>query len=275
MFKKIALAVAFSPRCEALIHEAERIRTLFEGELVLIHIGERREKDEQYFNKVLESSGVSKNKVGIIWEQGNPSKKILQICKRERIDLLIAGALRKENIVKYYLGSVARRILRKANCSVLVFTEPSVQPKAFNTIVINGENSPYVKNTIDIGCRIARKDNSKQLHIIREIMLYGLTMSRECSEKEYADNKKELVSAEIDKVNDLLEGVDSDGLKINTKVVAGKPGYELLKFTKRVEADLLISGAPRNKYGFLDRFFPHDLEFIFADMPCNLLIINS
>ena len=275
MFKKIAVAIAFSPRCKALLIEAERMRKIFDGELVLIHIGDRTQKDEQYFEKIIHDSGLQKDSVSIVWEQGNPASKILQICKKEKIDLLIAGALRKETLFKYYLGSIARRILRKANCSVLIFTEPSETPKPFEVIVVNGENSPYINNTINVACKIARKENSKQIHIIREIMLYGLTMSRECSEREYSDNKKELVGAEIKKVDHVLDNLDTDGLKINTKVVAGKPGYELLKFTNRVEADLLVSGAPKNKYGFLDRFFPHDLEFIFADMPCNLLIINS
>jgi nucleotide-binding universal stress UspA family protein len=275
MFKKIAVAIAFSPRCVALLAEAERIRKIFDGSLIVIHIGDKNQKEEQYLQKILKESGVDSAKTAVFWDQGQPAKKILQICKNEHVDLLIAGALRKENLVTYYIGSVARSILRNANCSVLVFTEPSALPKPFEVIVVNAENSPYVANTINAACHIARKENSKWVHIIREIMLYGLSMSRECSEQEYSDNKRELVSNEITKVDELLTKIDTAGVKINTKVVAGKPGYELKRFAERVEANLLISGAPKNKYGLLDRFFPHDLEFIFADMPCNLLIINS
>ncbi len=36
MYKKLALAIAFSPRMEALIAEARKLIQIFEGELVLI-----------------------------------------------------------------------------------------------------------------------------------------------------------------------------------------------------------------------------------------------
>ena len=39
MYKKLALAIAFSPRMEALIAEARKLIQIFEGELILIHDG--------------------------------------------------------------------------------------------------------------------------------------------------------------------------------------------------------------------------------------------
>jgi nucleotide-binding universal stress UspA family protein len=57
-------------------------------------------------------------------------------------------------------------------------------------------------------------------------------------------------------------------------MVSGKAGFELSKFAHRKNADLLIVGAPRRRFSVFDRVFPHDLEYIFGDMPCNLLVIH-
>jgi hypothetical protein len=43
----------------------------------------------------------------------------------------------------------------------------------------------------------------------------------------------------------------------------------------RKHADLLIVGASPRKFSFFDRVFPHDLEYIFGDLPCNLLMVSK
>ena len=79
---------------------------------------------------------------------------------------------------------------------------------------------------------------------------------------------------EIDKVEEILRRIPHDRLKINIKMVSGKAGFELSKFAERKNADLLVVGAPRRRFSIFDRVFPHDLEYIFGDMPCNLLVIH-
>jgi nucleotide-binding universal stress UspA family protein len=73
-----------------------------------------------------------------VWEKGNPAKKIISVAKKEKIDLLIAGALQRENVVKFYFGSIARKLIRKSTCSLLMLINPANPAKAFRRIVING-----------------------------------------------------------------------------------------------------------------------------------------
>jgi nucleotide-binding universal stress UspA family protein len=57
--------------------------------------------------------------------------------------------------------------------------------------------------------------------------------------------------------------------------VSGKSGFELPKFAVKKSANLLVLGAPPRRSSFFDRLFPHDLEYILADLPCNLLIVHQ
>lgn len=275
--QRIGLAIAFSPRVAALIAEAVRLKKMWSAELLLIHVGNHGVEEESKLKQILIEAGLGEdNAVKIFWEDGNPSERILSTCKKERIDLLIAGALKKENLVQYYLGTVARKILRKADCSVLLLTNPSTSPTLFKNIVVNAEDSPFVEDAIITACHIGLKDKSSWLHVVREIKMYGLTMtvSEQYSEDEYEQMRQSLVKDEVENVEKILQRIPHEGLKVNIKLVTGKSGFELSKFAQRKQADLLVVGAPQRRFSLFDRVFTHDQEYIFADLPCNLLIVH-
>jgi nucleotide-binding universal stress UspA family protein len=275
-FRRIGLAISFSPRTQALLAEAARLKRMWQAELLLMHVGDQGSKQMQLLREYLAAAGLTENDVKIFWLKGKPGKQILSTCKNERIDLLIAGALRKENLVKYYLGTIARKILRQSRCSVLMLTDPSAQPQPFKNIVVNADDGPFVMDALSTACALGHQEQANWLHVVREIKMYGLTMStsEQCSEGEYEDLRQSLVKDEIDSVEKLLSRVPHDGLKVNIKMLAGKSGFEMSQFARRKEADLIIVAAPARRFSLLDRLFPHDLEYIFADLPCNVLIMH-
>jgi len=63
----------------------------------------------------------------IHYEEGDPAEAILAALARENIDVLVAGALEKKIVLHPFLGNVARRLVREANCSVMLFTHPQKQ----------------------------------------------------------------------------------------------------------------------------------------------------
>ena len=275
-FRKIAVAIAFSPRIKAVLCEAVRFKKLWNAELVLIHVGEHGKDEENKLNRLLEEVHLAGENVKVCWQKGKPADEILATCKREGVDLLLAGALKKENLLKYYLGTVALKILRKADCSVLMLTDPSETPQNFKKIVVNAEDSPYVDDALATACFVGTKENAMWLHVVREIKMYGLTMSaaEQCSEEEYDDLRQSLVRDEVNDVEKILNRIPHEGLKVNIKLVSGKSGFELSQFSQRKHADLLVIGASPRKFSFFDRVFPHDQEYIFADLPCSLLVVH-
>jgi nucleotide-binding universal stress UspA family protein len=276
-FQKIALALAFSPTANHMIGIGSTMATIFNAQLILIHIGKHGEEENRLMNELIKRTSLPPEKVKVIWEEGKASEKILKVCKEEKIDLLVAGALKKENLVKYYMGTIARKIMRKAECSVLMIHNPSENSMQLKNIVVNAEDSPCIQDAIEYGCLLGQKSNASWVHIVRELKLYGLTMaaSQHHSEKEYDEVRQKLVREEIEKVEEMLHHVPGEKPKVNIKIVSGKSGFELSKFAERKHADLLVVGAPPRRGSFFDRIFPHDLEYVFGDMPCNLLVVNT
>lgn len=275
MYQKIALAIAFSPRMEALIAETKKLVDIFNSELILIHVGVQTPELEEKLAEILLVRGMGAAKTKVLWKEGKPAKSILRTCEEEKVDLLVMGALKKEGFLTYYIGSVARKVIRKATCSVLTLIDPKIETTKFSKVVINGtqlEETPYV---IQKGLEFSHAQGANVVHILNEIRLYGLQMATagEGSEEDVSTTRRKLVQEEIQYVQQILNGLDQSGLKINIKVTAGKWAVELAKFAESIEADVLIMGD-RRVHSFLDRLFPHDLEEILMELPCNLLIVK-
>ena len=278
MYKRIGVAVAFSPRCEAIIAEAARLQKLFDAELILIHIGKEQPDEKAYLTELVSSSSIDTGKLKFIWEKGNPAKKILSIGKKENIDLLVAGALQKESVVKFYFGSIARTLIRKSKCSILMLINPTIPSKPFKRIVINGTEGDYYAETIKHGIEIAKIEKADRVYIFKGIKLFGLSMAlagEEETEQDQEETRREIISDEIMEIENILDTMDVGDININVKAASGKPGFELRKFTKRIRADLLVVKSPSHKLNLLDRLFPHYLESVMEDLPANLLIDKS
>ncbi|GAA0880487.1 hypothetical protein GCM10009119_34570 [Algoriphagus jejuensis] len=276
MYQKIALAIAFSPRMEALIAEAKRLTEIFESELVLIHVGLKTPEVEGKLSAFLQNQGLEAGRVKTIWKEGKPAKTILHTCKEEQVDLLVLGALKSEGLLAYYLGSVARKVIRKAYCSVLTLIEPKEQSSDFSKVVINGTQLEITPRVIKAGIEFSKKVSANQVSILNEIKMYGLQMATaaEDSELEASNTRRQLVQDEITYVEEILNTMDKGSLKINIKVTGGRWAVELARYCEKIEADLLVVGDDQ-KLNFFDRIFPHDLEDLLSTLPCNLLIVKN
>ncbi|MBS1542228.1 MAG: universal stress protein [Bacteroidetes bacterium] len=278
MIQTLGLAIAFSPTAEMILAEAVYLARQFNAKLILIHAGPHGQNEEQFMQRLCQSRQLDPASIRIRWEDGNAVKAILQVCEEENVDLLIAGALKREKLIQYYIGTIARQIMRKATCSVLILTHPSLKPRGFKNIVIEGIDSKYFRQFIDLAVRLGDRDPSHPfwLHVVREVKMYGLAMSSydQASEDEHERMRQDLVREEINKVEQQLRFLPRSQVKVNIKILSGKSGFELVQFARKKNADLLVVSAPERRFGLLDRIFTHDVEYVFADLPGNLLIIH-
>ena len=148
-FKTLLFGFAFSPSLRANIFEVIRLASYFNSNLILIHVGEKTTEKEFSFKKLLEGCPSKPKKVKIHWIQGDPVKTLVKACVDFNVDLLLLGALKREKVVTFYLGSIARKLTRKAPCSVLLMLNPSVERNPCKHIVVNGFDSPQTKDTVE------------------------------------------------------------------------------------------------------------------------------
>lgn len=283
-FETIAAAIAFSPRLEAVLAESKRIAFVFNARLILIHVGEKTKGKEEKLDKMMSKLGINPNHVHVIWMDGAPADTILKLCKLNIVDLLIIGALQKENLLNYYLGSLARTISRKAKCSVLLITEPNVDATIPKKIIVNGVENPKTIHTINTALYFAENYNVKEIIVAKEVHTptLAMTIADSSTAPEALKMKKEISQQEegnlmevINKCKSNFSGKQVGAVKVEVKTLKGKPGYAISKFARDKKADLLVINSPDTHLTLLDRIFTHDIEYILVDLPSNVLIVHS
>lgn len=276
-FETIAVAVSFSARCKPLLMEAKLLSDVCNASLILLHIGEKNKEKEQSLDEMMTSAGINSSKCRVIWMEGEPVDTILKLCKLNIVDLLILGALEKENLLKFYIGSIARNISRKAKCSVLLLTNPSNAPQKFKKIVVNGVDNPKTIHTINTSLYLAKLLKVKEVTVVNEVDVSGLamTMAADSTAPQSKEIKKLFTEESEESLQLVIEKCDAGNVNLSHKSIKGKPGYAISKFAKDKKADLLVINSPDTNLNLFDRIFAHDIEYVLADLPCNVLIVHS
>ncbi|HEY6906878.1 MAG TPA: universal stress protein [Ignavibacteriaceae bacterium] len=277
VFNKLAVAITFSPTSVALLRETLRLQKLFDSELLLIHSGRKNDDNEKRLNELIEKTGMETNSVHIDWVKGEPGDSILLSAKSNGIDLIIAGALERENIIKYYIGSVARKLMRESDCSVLIFKSPSENPSGFKKFYIDMDFTTKCEMAIKKSFEFAKKEMAEEFVLIRDYKLYGVDGSMvEFGEiSTYEAIKEKIRIEEEEKMKIFVRELNLKGLNIKTVYLYGREGITARDYALKNEADIFVVTAPATKLRLLDRLFPHEQEYSFEFLPSNLLIIKN
>ncbi|SDN05505.1 universal stress protein [Kriegella aquimaris] len=278
-FKTILFGFAFSPSLKVNVLEATRIAYFFGAKLILLHVGEKTIEKSNGIETLLTETEHPELSVEIQWKNGNPFQVILETCKTSNIDLLILGAVQHENLFRFYVGSIARKLTRKVCCSVLLLIKPSAVRIPCKHIVVNGVDAPDTPLAIEMAFYVAKILGSQQLTIVEEILQKELhvTVEDDRSLKKANIMKERLKHREESRVRKIiseLPEVMTKDVVIKMQSIFGKHGYSIGHYAEVVRADLLVMNAPI-KTGLLDRIFTHDIEYILSDLPTDLLIVRN
>jgi len=278
-FKKILVGFAFSPNLKANVFESLRMAHFFGGELIFVHAGSKTPEKETRFKEIVASSPVQSEKIMIEWRVGSPVNTLLQASQEFDVDLILLGALKRENVLKFYLGSIARKITRKAKCSVLLLINPSVERRPCQHIVVNGFDSPQTKDTIRASFMVAKALGSKKISLVEEISRskVAVAVDDDRSLRRATLKKEKLRRQEHTRVKDVVKKLPAEltsDINWITQSIFGRRGYSIGHYAKVLRADLLVMNAQEN-LSFVDRLITRDIEHILAELPTDVLIINS
>src|SRR6201993_4118835 len=269
-YKTIAVATTFSPRFKRVLAEAKRIRDRFGAELHLIHVGKRNQETPKKFSEVLAELGLPADSP-IHYEDGDPAEAILTALMRERIDMLIAGALEKEVVLHPFLGNVARRLVREAPCSVMLFTTPAARPKPLRRIVFVADYSDTRLEALKRTLLFAAGESCERLYVIRIITTFDQARA-----SMRGDARKRAKPGADDEEEEALEKfVLSAGvtdIPIEARCIRGNTGLAASDFVQSVKADLLVVPLVKNAGGAQQ--LPSNIAWVTDVIPCNLWVIR-
>ena len=271
LYQSVAVASAFSPRFAQVLSEAKRISQRFGSALSLIYVGKQTEEISARFADALGRLQLPPDST-IHYHEGEPASAILEAARAHNIELIVAGALEKEVILRPFLGNVARRLVREASCSVMLFTKPDHDPKPLCRMVFMAEYSDHGRAALRKTLRLAASEKCEKLYVIRVYTTFDAARakSRKRAPKNGKQTPRTLEEEEI-ALEEFVDSVGQTDVPIEARCIQGNTGYAASDFVQAVEASLLV--VPVVADGSSSSLPPH-LGWLIDVIPCNLWVIR-
>jgi nucleotide-binding universal stress UspA family protein len=269
-YRTIAVASTFSPRFRQVLAEAKRIRDRFSSDLRLIYVGERNEETAKKFNDALAQLQLPADSP-IHYEEGAPAEAILRALTRHKIDMIVAGALEKEVVLHPFLGNVARRLVREAACSVMLFTKPDAKPKPLRRIVFIADYSEHGLHALKTTLSLASAELCERLYVIRVITTFDEARASIRADAGHGEKPK-TKDEEEDVLERFVLSAGATEVPIEARCIRGNTGLAASDFVQSVKADLLVVPMPKN--GGAIQQLPSNIAWVTDVIPCNLWVIR-
>ena len=274
-YRRIAVASTFSPRFEQVLAEAKRVRDRFGAELNLIYVGDKDEQTEARFAEALTALGLPADSL-IHYQAGNPAEAIIKAAAGNGVELIVAGALEKEVVLRPFLGNVARRLVREATCSVMVFTKPEREPKPLRRIVFYvADYTEHTRRAFGRALQLAEAEECESLHVIRVYTTFDAARAtlRDSQPDNPAHAAARTREEEEDALEKFIEAARVTELPVEPRCISGNTGFVASDFVQAVEADLLVVSVEPTPTPELDELPPH-IAWVRDVIPCNLWVIR-
>ncbi len=272
--KTVLISCSLSPKARGMIAAATAFASQMGASMHFCHVAKEDLEIRRRLTLLLNDLGVENP--SLIIRPGAPDKIIRQLAKETKVDLIIAGALEHESTLVGILGSVARRLVRKAKCSVMLLT-PSLINKtsSIRTIVASVSYDPLSSAMMHVVIDIARHFNAG----VRVVHQYDFSL-RFLSAGEVGDEKKivcyegECAAVESQRLRNFIETFDWRGVVVKGECLKGADGSELSHLVERKQAQLMVIPAPM-RISFWQRFFNPPAEVVLQDLPCSIIFYRG
>lgn len=257
-YQTAAVASTFSPRFFAVLAEADRFASHFGANLDVVHAAARSDEKEGRFKDSLLQLGREAN---IHWEEGrSPSSAIIEVTRRHGHNVLIAGALEREDDGRFFTSGVARDLLRHAPCDLLLVPDPKDGEASFEHVVFGlepeGDGRPFLQKAVR-----KLKPPRVTLAITETPFAAAIAASRGEAPRDVEAWSEELAAS-----------IEEEGTEVEIRIVTSNTGFVLCDVIKSLEADLLVVRAECGEKG---RTLPMHMDWLHQVIPTRLLVVKE
>jgi nucleotide-binding universal stress UspA family protein len=252
-----------------VLAEANRMRDRFGARLSIIHVGEKNPTASTKFSEAIANLHLPADSVVHFEREGDPASAIIAAARKLKAELLVAGALEKEAVYRQFLGNVARRLVREAALSVMLFTKPQLEPRPLRHIVFMAEYSEQAARAFRRTLRLAEKENCERLYVIRSYTSFDKARARR---RKSPTAGARTLEEEEQALQAFILSAGETTVPIEARSIRGSTGFAASNFVQSVDADLLVvpveaKPEPKPK-------LPSRISWVTDVIPCNLWVIR-
>lgn len=194
--KKILWATDFSDEAQEALLYADAFARAFKARLTALHVvpdfspalydmasvikGELARRVDSVKKEAKRRLETLKKAKGINFEiivqEGTASKKIIEIAKEKKVNLIVIGRRGLSAIEKLFIGSVANQVLRNSSVPVLVTKKKKGKPR-FQKILVPTDFSAQEEVERDYAWKIAKGLDASELTLLHILELHDYEFS--------------------------------------------------------------------------------------------------
>lgn len=272
-FQRAVVAVALSPHLPAVLNQSSQILRTLGAEVLLLHVGPDTPVARRRLEEAIAASAFGRQQPpALVIQPGQPVEVIAAIARREHADLILAGAPKKESLLRHFLGSVASQLACGAPCSLLLMTDPALTPVPIFRVHCAVEYDRPAHFAVEVAIRIARKLRSRELVLTHSFHI-----------PEWEGKRSQVAPIETQRIyhrQDLrlrrfLTRFPSQGISCRTQCFHEDSLSATLDFARDLNANLLVLPGPRRQSGVWDRLIKDRLPYLLQNLPDAILVTRK
>ncbi len=291
--KRILVATDFSEFSKAAFDICLGTSRCMKTELYILHTIEKFPHDYRHLlssnihddmKQKLEKEAVDKimamipdellNSEGIvpIVRFGKPFLEIINVAKEKNVDLLAIGTHGRGGMDRLILGSVAERIVRKADCPVMVIR--SRKYIGFKRIGVPIDFSDCSRIALEYAVATARAHKSKLtiLHVYEDAYIEPYINAAN-SENEANKIIREIELVNENKYDEFLKTVDLSEVEYEKLLIKGIPETDIVETAMEQQANLVLMGT-HGRTGIKHILIGSTAEEVVRTVHCDTIIVK-
>lgn len=202
---------------------------------------------------------------------GRPVDTIVRFARRRQCDLVVLGCRGLTAFRPFLLGSVSRRVVMDAPCSVMIVKR---RLKAVHRVLIGVDGSKDARGAVELFLRLLP---SKDIHATVVSVVPPLPLESDVAPDELAtllrDVQRPLEDDARTLAKQLAERLCQTGMKVDTSVVHGHIGRALVEAAQSSSADLMVIGS-RGLTGATRYLMGSVADTVVKYAPCPILVFR-
>ncbi|MBD3334029.1 MAG: hypothetical protein GF355_00770 [Candidatus Eisenbacteria bacterium] len=201
----------------------------------------------------------------------SPGETILEEAEACRADLIVMGVHGAEPVRRFFLGSVADKVVRHAACPVLLAGRGKHPVGPYKKILFPVDFSHASKEASRLAVELARHDGAELslLYVFQDVMPPAFYAAGDAFKSD-PDMRERCETA----MDEFLDGLGAGDLSIRKVCREGKPSQEIVEAAGEIESDVIIMGT-RGLSGLPHILLGSTTERVLRRAPCPVLTVRD
>jgi len=250
VLRKILVPLDGSKTAESVLPYVKYLATRFGSGIEVMGVGVGRKNRrvnrlvDDYINTTASSLRSEKVEADPVIIYGSAADRILSYSKQNDIDLIIMATHGRSGVTRWWMGSVAEKVVSQAITPVLLI--PSKKQKAsqakrdasISKILVPLDGSDTGQAALDHVELVARETGAS-VHLLQVISPPGAMETSVFGNAEWDSFFKAMQDAANDYLGSVIEGLKGKGITAKCDIVIGDPADQIIESAEKNKVNLI------------------------------------